>query len=246
MSLLGEDPFARLDEGTEWQQPAVFLCSVCAWEAAGRPEEAAAAGHSLGEFAALVATGALEFEAAVGLVSLRGRLMAEAAASPPGGMLAMLGGDADAVAALAAELGLLIANDNAPGQVVLSGPREQIERATERGPAETGARVRPLAVSGAFHSAQMEPVVDPMREALAAAGFTEPDFPVYSCATAAPFEDPAEELARNIVRPVHWRETVLALRAAGIDDFSELGPGRVLTGLVRRIVPKAEPATEVA
>src|SRR4051794_12681524 len=96
LEVLGEDPFARLDEGTEWQQPAVFLCSVCAWEAAGRPEEAAAAGHSLGEFAALVAAGALEFEAAVGLVALRGRLMAGAAASPPGGMLAMLGGDADA------------------------------------------------------------------------------------------------------------------------------------------------------
>jgi malonyl CoA-acyl carrier protein transacylase len=246
LELLEKDPFARLDEGTEWQQPAVFLCSVCAWDAAGRPEEAAAAGHSLGEFAALVAAGALDFEAAVGLVSLRGRLMAEAAASPPGGMLAMLGGDADAVAALAAELGLLVANDNAPGQVVLSGPLPQIDRATERGPAETGARVRPLAVSGAFHSAQMEPVVEPMREALAAAGFAEPAFPVYSCATAAPFEDPAEELARNIVRPVHWRETVLALREAGIDDFSELGPGRVLTGLVRRIVPQAEPASEAA
>jgi malonyl CoA-acyl carrier protein transacylase len=161
-------------------------------------------------------------------------------------MLAMLGGDESAVASLAAELDLLIANDNAPGQVVLSGRREQIDLAADRAPAETGARVRPLAVSGAFHSRQMDPVVEPMREALAATGFAEPAFPVYSCATAAPFENPAEELARNIVRPVHWRETVLAMRDAGIDEFTELGPGKVLTGLVRRIVPRAEPAPEAA
>src|SRR4051794_31043687 len=116
IELLAEDPFPRLDEGTRWQQPAVFLCSVCAWSDAGRPAAAATAGHSLGEYAALVAAGALDFDAAVCLVELRAEAMAAAADASPGGMVAMLGGDAEGVRRLADELGLMVANDNAPGQ----------------------------------------------------------------------------------------------------------------------------------
>jgi malonyl CoA-acyl carrier protein transacylase len=234
LELLGTDPFADLDHGTRWQQPAVFLCSVCAWEAEGRPTAAVALGHSLGEYAALVVAGALRFDDAVRLVDRRGELMAEAAAERPGGMVAMLGGSAEAVARLADELELIVANDNAPGQVVLSGDRDRVEEAAERA-GEVGARARVLAVNGAFHSAAMEPAVEPFREALAATKFRPPDFPAVSCATAAPFEDPADELAINLTRPVRWRETVLATLADGVDDFRELGPGSVLTGLLRRI-----------
>jgi [acyl-carrier-protein] S-malonyltransferase len=246
LELLADDPFPRLEEGTRWQQPAVFLCSVCAWEAAGRPAAHAGAGHSLGEFAALVAAGALDFDAAVRLVELRAEAMAEAAEASPGGMVAMLGGDADGVRRLAGELGLVVANDNAPGQLVLSGAPEAIEAALARASEEAGARARRLAVSGPFHSQAMEPVVEPLRKALTEAEWREPVYPVFSCATAAPFDDPAEELAMNVARPVHWRETMLAMRAGGVEDFIELGPGQVLTGLLRRIFPEPKIASRVA
>jgi [acyl-carrier-protein] S-malonyltransferase len=234
LEVLGEDPFPDLGESTRSQQPAVFLCSVCAWDAAGRPAAVAALGHSLGEYAALVAAGALEFEDAVRLVDRRAEAMAEAGAERPGGMVAMLGGRSDAVEALAGELELTIANDNAPGQVVLSGDRDRIDEAAERAQ-EAGARARVLAVGGAFHSPAMEPALEPLRAALAEVSFREPRFPVISCGTAAPFEDPASELAANLVRPVRWRETVLAALDDGVESFRELGPGGVLTKLVKRI-----------
>jgi [acyl-carrier-protein] S-malonyltransferase len=238
LAMLSLDPFARLDEGTRFQQPAVLLCAVCAWDAAGRPPADAAAGHSLGEYAALVAAGAMELDAALRVVELRARLMAQAAELSPGGMVAVLGGDSGAVRRLAEDLGLVVANDNAPGQLVLSGSSSAIEEAAKRVPDEAGARARRLAVSGPFHSQVMEPVVEPLRRALSEVEFTEPDYPVYSCASAAPFEDPSAELAVNVIRPVRWRETMLALRDAGVERFTELGPGQVLTGLTRRIFPE--------
>jgi [acyl-carrier-protein] S-malonyltransferase len=239
LEVLGEDPFPHLDESTRWQQPAVFLCSVCDWDAAGRPSAAAALGHSLGEYAGLVAAGALEFEQALRLVDRRGQAMSAAAEAQPGGMVAILGADPEAVATLADALELTVANDNAPGQLVLSGPRERIEQAAERA-GEAGAKARVLDVAGAFHSTAMEPALDSLREALSDADFRAPRFPVYSCATAVPFSDPREELATNMIRPVRWREVVLAALAEGIESFEELGPGRVLTGLVRRIEAEAK------
>jgi [acyl-carrier-protein] S-malonyltransferase len=234
LELLGEDPFAKLDEGTRWQQPAVFLCSVCAWDAAGRPGAGAGLGHSLGEYAALVAAGALEFDQALSLVDRRAEAMARAAADRPGGMVALLGGRSEAVEELADELGLTVANDNAPGQVVLSGDRDRVEQAAERA-REAGAKARILDVAGSFHSSAMEPALRALREALSKVDFRSPQFPVFSCGTAAPFSDPAEELATNMVRPVRWRQVVEAALAGGIERFRELGPGSVLTGLVRRI-----------
>jgi [acyl-carrier-protein] S-malonyltransferase len=242
LEILGEDPFPHLEESTRWQQPAVFLCSICEWEAAGRPDGAAALGHSLGEYAGLVAAGALDPEQALRLVDRRGQAMAAAADARPGGMVAVLGGEADAVGRLADELDLTVANDNAPGQVVLSGDRERIEEAADRA-SDAGAKARILDVAGPFHSEAMEPALEPLREALDEAEFRAPRFPVYSCATAAPFSDPREELATNMLRPVRWREVVLAALADGIESFEELGPGRVLTGLVRRIEANAK--TEV-
>jgi [acyl-carrier-protein] S-malonyltransferase len=234
LALLDEDPFAKLDEGTRWQQPAVFLCSVCAWDAAGRPDAGAGLGHSLGEYAALVAASALEFEQALGLVDRRAEAMARAAAERPGRMIALLGGRSDAVEDLAHEVELTVANDNAPGQVVLSGDRDRVEQVAERA-REAGAKARVLDVAGSFHSPAMEPALRALREALSKVDFRSPQFPVFSCGTAAPFSDPAEELAANMVRPVRWRRVVEAALAGGIERFRELGPGRVLTGLVRRI-----------
>jgi malonyl CoA-acyl carrier protein transacylase len=238
LELLGNDPFTRLDDGTRTQQPALLLCSLAAWDAAGRPPAVATSGHSLGEYAALVAGGALDFDDAVALVDERAAAMAHAAATTQGGMVAVLGGDLNAVADVAAQLGLTVANDNAPGQVVLSGRLDAVAVAEEHA-REIGARTRRLEVGGAFHSPLMEPAVERLAAALARVDFRTPHTPVYSCGTAAPFVDPRRELADNLLRPVRWRETVLAMRGAGVERFVEIGPGRVLTGTIRRIAPEA-------
>jgi [acyl-carrier-protein] S-malonyltransferase len=244
LELLGYDPFERLAEGTRYQQPALFLCSVAAWDEwrsdAGEEDEAsAAAGHSLGEYAALLAAGALEFDDAVRLVDERAAAMADAGDTNPGGMIAMLGGDAQSVRALAERLGLVIANDNAPGQLVLSGGVDAVAEADELARDETGARARRLDVSGAFHSPLMEPAADRLRAALEATPVHPRQIPVYSNGTARPFVDVREELAENLLRGVRWRETLLALRTAGVERFVELGPGAVLTGLVKRTLQAA-------
>jgi [acyl-carrier-protein] S-malonyltransferase len=245
LELLGFDPFDRLGEGTRYQQPALFLCSVVAWEqwrADGGEDEdepVAAAGHSLGEYAALVAAGALAFEDALWLVDERAEAMAEAAALRPGGMVALLGGDAAAVGELARRLGLTVANDNAPGQLVLSGALEAVAAAEAAAREETGARPRRLDVGGAFHSPLMEPAAERLAAAIARTPVRAPRLPVYANGTAAPFADIRRELAGNLLRPVRWRETLLALRAAGVERFVELGPGAVLTGLVKRTLAAA-------
>ena len=245
LELLGHDPFERLAEGTRFQQPALFLCSVAAWDAwrEEAPDDAeqavAAAGHSLGEYAALVAAGALEFDDAVRLVDERAAAMQAAADLEPGGMLAMLGGDGQAVIALATRFGLTVANDNAPGQLVVSGPLDAIAAAEEVARDDTGARARRLDVAGAFHSPLMEPAAERLAAALAATPVHRPGIPVFANGTAAPFADVRRELAENLLRPVRWRETLLALRAAGVERFVELGPGAVLTGLVKRTLQAA-------
>jgi [acyl-carrier-protein] S-malonyltransferase len=244
LELLGYDPFERLSEGTRYQQPALFLCSVAAWEqwreeADEEDEARAAAGHSLGEYAALVAAGALQFDDAVRLVDERAAAMADAGELHAGGMVALLGGDPRGVRALATRLGLIVANDNAPGQLVLSGPADAIAEAEEAARDEAGARARRLDVSGAFHSPLMEPAAERLRAALEATPIAEPQIPVYSNGTASPFVDIRGELSENLLRGVRWRETLLAMRTAGIERFVELGPGAVLTGLVKRTLQAA-------
>ncbi len=236
LAHLRYDPFERLDEGTRMQQPALLLCCVAAWEHAGWPDGLAAAGHSLGEYAALVAARALCLEDALTLVDARAVAMAEAGRGSAGGMVAMLGGDRATVCAVARDLGLTVANDNAPGQLVLSGPTAAIDAACAQGE-ELHIRARRLDVSGAFHSPMMGAALATLRSALARVEFAPPRFPVYSGATARPFADPQDELARNLVSPVRFRETLLAMRAAGVAEFTELGPGRVLTALVKRTLP---------
>jgi [acyl-carrier-protein] S-malonyltransferase len=244
LELLGYDPFELLSEGTRYQQPALFLCSIAAWdqwreEADDENEARAAAGHSLGEYAALVAAGALRFEDAVRLVDERAAAMADAGELNAGGMIAMLGGDARGVRALASRLGLVVANDNAPGQLVLSGPVDALDEAEEVARDEVGARARRLDVTGAFHSPLMEPAAERLRAALEATPIASLQIPVYSNGSAAPFVDVRRELAENLLRPVRWRETLLALRTARIERFVELGPGAVLTGLVKRTLQAA-------
>jgi [acyl-carrier-protein] S-malonyltransferase len=245
LELLGFDPFERLDEGTRYQQPAIFLCSVAAWEAwrADAPDEAAevraAAGHSLGEYAALVAAGVMTFEDALFLVAERADAMADAADRREGSMLALHGGEDYAVRAMARRLRLTVANDNAPRHLVLSGPVEALAVAEELAPDETGAEAKRLDVSGAFHSPLMEPAAARLEAALARVEVAPGLFPVYCNGTASPFTDVRRELAANLLRGVRWRETLLALRAAGIGRYVEHGPGAVLTGLARQTLATA-------
>jgi [acyl-carrier-protein] S-malonyltransferase len=236
LELLDYDPFARLAEGTRFQQPAVFLCSVARWQLE-RPEAIVAAGHSLGEYAALVAAGAVDFEPALALVDERASAMADAAALTPSGMTVFLKGEPEAIERLAASLGLIVANDNSPGQLVLAGPIQALEQAEQRAKEETGARAQRLDVSGAFHSPLMAPAAERLQAALEQTAFREPRIPVYSNSSVAPFADPRRELAENLLRPVRWRETLLAFHELGVESYIELGPGQVLTGLVKRTVP---------
>jgi [acyl-carrier-protein] S-malonyltransferase len=245
LELLDYDPFERLADGTRYQQPALFLCSVAAWDAwRAEPgeedgEAIAAAGHSLGEYAALVAAGALDFDSAVALVDERAAAMADAGERNRGSMVALLGGESQAVRALADRLGLVIANDNAPGQLVVSGPLDALDALEDVARDESGARARRLPVTGAFHSPLMEPAAERLRAALERTPVGPMSIPVYSNGTAAPFADVRRELAENLLRPVRWRETLLALSAAGVERFVELGPGAVLTGLVKRTLAAA-------
>jgi [acyl-carrier-protein] S-malonyltransferase len=239
------------DEGalarTDFVQPALLACGVAAFrvlEAEGCIP-VGAAGHSLGEFAALVAAGVLELEDALQVVLVRGRAMAEAGSVHPGAMCALLGVGPEGAAELC-ELArgadvLVVANENSPQQVVLSGSVAAVERA-EALAAERRIRAVRLKVAGAFHSPLMEPAVAPLAEALAAVALRAPRFPIAENVTGELTTDPEELrrlLVRQVVSPVRWSRCVQALAAAGADTFVEAGPGDVLTRLAKRIVPQA-------
>jgi malonyl CoA-acyl carrier protein transacylase len=242
VAQVGEDPFQRVDDGTRFAQPALYCASLALWELAGRPPADFVAGHSLGELAALVAAGSVTAEDGLRLAVRRGALMQEAAKiQPGGGMLALLGQDA-AARRVATRHRLTIANDNAPGQVVLSGPGEALDAAGSAAK-ESGLRAVRLAVRGAFHSPAMALAVPELRAALAAVEVRPPRTPVFSCITARPIDDIRGRLAEALVRPVLWRQTLLALRDSGVNRFLEVGPGKVLKGLVRRTLPDAEAVT---
>ena len=229
--LVGEDPFARVQENTRYAQPAIFCASLAGWDALGL-HPSAAAGHSLGELSALAAAGVLKRDDALELVVLRGRLMGEAR---NGSMLALVGASLEDAEQIARDGGVTLANDNAPGQVVLSGPRELLPRAAEAAQ-ERGRRTLPVDVAGAFHSPSMQSAVEPFRAALDDVAVHDATFPVFSCASTRPFEDVRAELAQALVRPVRWRETVLALHEAGARTFVEVPPGNVLARAGKRIL----------
>jgi [acyl-carrier-protein] S-malonyltransferase len=236
---VGEDPFERVGDGTRFAQPALYCASIALWVRAGSPRADLIAGHSLGEIGALVAGGSISIEDGLWLAARRGRLMQEVAdAQPPGGMLALLGDETETRRIAAAHF-LTVANDNAPGQLILSGPTEDLTAATEEAKAAR-LKAMPLAVRGAFHTQAMAPAVPELRAALARIDVRPPRIPVFSSVTARPFEDIRTELAQALVRPVHWRETLFALRERGATEFVEVGPGKVLKGIVRRTLPDVD------
>jgi malonyl CoA-acyl carrier protein transacylase len=157
-------------------------------------------------------------------------------ADPDGSMLAVIGGTVEDAETIAGAAGITVANDNAPGQVVLSGPRDGIARAEEVA-RERGTRTMPVDVAGAFHSPSMEPAVEPFRAALGEVEIRDGAFTVFSCASARPFADVRDELATALIRPVRWRETVIALHEAGASRFVEPGPGKLLARMGKRILP---------
>jgi len=239
LELVGEDPFARVAESTRFAQPAIFCASVAGWTR--RPADLrplALAGHSLGELSALVAAEALDPLAGLTLAVRRGELMA-ATGEGEEGMLAVLGAEPELVSELAAAHGVVLANDNAPGQAVLAGRLDRLRKASGAA-RERGLRAILLDVAGAFHSPAMAPAVAPFRAALDRVEIGPGTMPVISGASARPFTDVRAELAEAIVRPVRWRATMHALGELGADTFVDFGPGSVLARLVRRNLPGAE------
>jgi [acyl-carrier-protein] S-malonyltransferase len=242
VAALGEDPFDRVGEGTRFDQLAIFCASLAGYEGLGRPRPGFFAGHSLGEIGALAAAGAFADADALHVVAERGRLMQEAAdAAEPGGMLA-LRADRERAEEIAAGAGVTVANDNAPRQVVLSGPTTGLE-AAEREAQEAGVRAKRLDVGGPFHSPAIEAAVPRFRAVLDDVEVREPDIPVFSCVTCAPFDDVRLRLSQALTNPVRWLETLRALHAAGARRYLETGPGRTLSGLVRRSLDGVEVET---
>ncbi len=230
---LGEDPFERIDAGTLYLQPAVYCGTLAHWRAAGEPLADFAAGHSLGELAALTAAGYLSPSEGMRLVLARARAMQRAAeAGEPGGLLAVIGPRERAIE-LADRHRLALAADNEPEQVVLSGTLAGLRTAREQARGY-GLRTVRLRVAAALHSRAMRPALAPFRRALEAATFATPRMVVIANVTAAPFEDLAAEISLGVVSCVRWRESVLALRATGVCAYSEMGAAGVLLGLVER------------
>ena len=240
IELVGEDPFERMSEGTAYAQPAVYCASIAGYEQLGRPPAEYFAGHSLGEVGALAAAGAIDDTDGVRIVVARGRVMAEVAGhGEPGGMLAV-GSDRDGVAALAAGHGLTLANENSPQQFVLSGPLPAIE-AAEAAAKGSGVRAKKLAVAGAFHTEAMASGVESFRAALDEIEFREPVVPVISSTSAEPFADDVRDaLAASLTSPIRWTAVLGKLRELGVTRYLDVGPGKVLAGLVRRTIEGAE------
>jgi [acyl-carrier-protein] S-malonyltransferase len=245
-TLAWDGPAERLND-TQWTQPALLTTSVAAHaalEASIDPSPAFVAGHSVGEYAALVAAGVLSFPDALRLVARRGELMARA--SVEGGMAAVIGLDRSAVdeviAAVASPADLVVANDNAPGQVVISGTRASLLDA-EPALRQAGAgRVIGLPVSGPFHSPWMAEVSDQLARAMDDVEWRDADPPVVSNVTAEPVTDASMIrglLAEQVRSPVEWVASVRRMVAEGVDTFVECGPGLALTGMVKRIAPES-------
>lgn len=224
-------------------QPAILVTSIACLKAlqqsamADFPSPAFLAGHSLGEYTALVAAGVLSLADAVLLVRERGRLMYEAGLASPGSMLAMIGLDEATVREISLQCGAEISNVNCPGQIVLSGVAQALAEADRLARARS-ARALPLKVSGAFHSALMEPVIAEFSRVVSNFRFQPPTIPVISNVTARPLTDAdsvKEELVKQLRHCIQWQGSVEYMVQRGVTTFYEIGPGKVLSGLVRRI-----------
>lgn len=249
-ALCVNGPMAALTQ-TVHCQPAIFLVSAACLEALKQSESAeappaAAAGLSLGEWTALYAAGCLSFEDTLRVLAARGRLMQEACDATRGAMLSVIALADEAVLRIAERAGVAVANLNAPGQIVLSGPVEAIA-AAEALAKEAGARktVR-LPVAGAYHSPLMQSAADGLRAVLRDVPFQAPAFPVIANVTGSPHGDPAsirDLMVRQVTSSVQWISTVQRMKASGVTRYIEFGPGSVLTGLVKRMDAAASLAT---
>lgn len=250
--LLGFDIMNIMFNGTEEElkmtkvtQPAIFLHSVIAYKLLNEGVPDAVAGHSLGEFSALVANGALSFEDALMLVSKRAQAMQKACELNPSGMAVVIGFDDEKTKEICDSVKEVVvpANYNCPGQLVISGSFEGIEKAAELIKQAGAKRVLPLKVGGAFHSPLMMPAQEELAQAIHATEFKTPACPVYQNVTALPASDP-ETIKNNLIAqltaPVLWTKTVQNMVKDGFDHFVEFGPGEVLQGLVKKIYPDAK------
>lgn len=251
-AALGYDLWQLAQEGpaealnaTERTQPALLTAGVAcwrAWQETGAPMPAFLAGHSLGEYTALVCAGALEFEAAVKLVEFRGQAMQEAVPAGTGGMAAILGLEDDVVREVCVEAGegdvLEAVNFNAPGQVVIAGTKAAVERGAELAKAKGAKRALMLSVSAPSHCALMRPAAERLAARLADTEIRAPQITVLHNADVSAHADSTairDALVRQLYNPVRWVETVRALAADGVTAVVECGPGKVLAGLNRRI-----------
>lgn len=227
---------------TEFTQPAIFLHSVVLASLIRTLDCQGAAGHSLGEYSALVAAGAVQFYDAIQLVRFRGVEMQKAGETNPGAMAAVVGMEREPLEEICAQASaegvVQCANFNSPGQIVISGSVDGVHKAMELAN-EKGARmVKELVVSGAFHSPLMQPASDALGEKLKTANIYDAKFPVYANATAKPVtaaDEIRERLHQQVTAPVLWEETIRNMIADGFDEFVEIGPGKVLQGLMKRI-----------
>src|SRR5262245_5188844 len=255
-AIMWEGPAERLTL-TENAQPALVAVSLAAMRVLAaetgvdlKRDAAFVAGHSVGEYSALAASGALTLADAVRLVRIRGRAMQVAVPVGVGAMAALIGVDFDAAAAIAAEAAegeiVQAANDNGGGRVVVSGHRAAVERAVEVAKAKGVRRAMMLPVSGPFHSALMQPAADVMAQALAKVSIKPPAVPLVANVLAKPVTDPAlivRGLVEQVTGTVRWRESIAHMAGQGVTTFYEVGSGKVLSGLVKRI---AEGATGVS
>ena len=240
--MFGED--AEALKATRVTQPAIFIHSVVLALCSGLETPAMVAGHSLGEFSALAAAGAMDFEDALKLVAVRASAMQKCCEQVPGTMAAIIKLPTETIEEICASCsGIVVpANYNCDGQVVISGEAEAVAEACAKMKEAGAKRALPLAVSGAFHSPLMEPARLELAEAIDKTPFRVPACPVYQNVTALPATDPAvikENLLRQLTSPVRWTQTVQNMVADGADYFLEIGPGTVLQGLVGRIAPEA-------
>ena len=256
-AALGKDFLKLLDEGPVEQlnltvntQPAMVTAAIGAyraWRALGGPVPAIVAGHSLGEYSALVAAGALGFADALPLVRFRAQAMQEAVPEGLGAMAAILGLDDDAARAACAEAAqgeaVQAVNFNAPGQVVIAGHKSAVARAIEACKARGAKRAMPLPVSAPFHSSLMQPAALKLGDHLKGVAFSSPRISVLNNVDVKDEKDPArikDALTRQAAAPVRWTEIIRAMAAQGVTHVVECGPGKVLAGLVKRIDPKLQ------
>ena len=246
--MIFEGPAGEL-QNTVNSQPAIMTVSVAAWRAwaeyagPGAADASAVAGHSLGEYTALVAAGVLEFADAVRLVRRRGELMNQASVNRPGSMAAILGLNELAFAQICAETGVELANINTENQIVISGDKIAVAQAVDRAAARGARKAVPLPVSGAFHSSLMLEAEVGLAAELETLSLRQPRMPIVAncdCRPLTGVDEIRDELVRGLCRCVQWKDSVRAMIDSGVDSFVEFGAGGVLAGLIKRIDREVE------